>query len=280
MKKYLLLALSAFFITTGVLIILNLDRLKPKGYGGLMVTANILSKVYLDNKALGNTPLCKCTQKDYLQEGQYTLKIEPQDKKFVPFTTKINIQNGILTAVDRTFLPGSYASAYILNLEKINSRNSEIEVISIPDQALASVDNASQKLTPFLVENVTATDHNIELAKNGFAKKTIRIKTVPSYKLVVNAILGTKSENQIDLTQTPIPTKTASESAYVKILDTPTGFLRVRSKPDISSEEITRVDPGSTFPYVDQQEDWIAIKLKDGRQGWVSSTFAEKVNLP
>ena len=278
MRKYLLLALSAFFITTGVLIILNFNQLKPHGYGGLKVTANLQSKIYLDGKLQGTTPFCRCTPENNLKEGEYLLKIAPDDQKIVPFSYRINIEKGVLTVVDRTFLPGSFASAYILSLEKINSKESEIMVISIPDQALVSIDGNTQGVTPYSLKNTASSDHDIELSKDGYNKKTIRIKTIPSYKLIANVLLGTKNENQIGTEQnTPTPTKTASPSASVRINDTPTGFLRVRKEPSLSSDEITRVSPGEIFPYISEQEDWIEIKLKDGKKGWVSSVFAEKI---
>lgn len=58
---------------------------------------------------------------------------------------------------------------------------------------------------------------------------------------------------------------------FVTIADTPTGFLRVRSGP--RGEELTKVEPGSTFPVVDSKDGWSQIVLDDGSLGWVSEEY-------
>jgi uncharacterized protein YgiM (DUF1202 family) len=70
---------------------------------------------------------------------------------------------------------------------------------------------------------------------------------------------------------TPTPTE-----AKIIILQTPTGFLRVRSKPSTSETEVGRVTPGQTFTIIAEQDGWFEITLADKTDGWVSSDYAEK----
>ena len=79
----------------------------------------------------------------------------------------------------------------------------------------------------------------------------------------------------------PTP-KTATGSAttpdkpYVKINDTPTGFLRVRAEASLSSAEVTRVNPGETFSLKDEKSGWYQIEYETGKTGWVAGQYAEK----
>ena len=50
------------------------------------------------------------------------------------------------------------------------------------------------KTTPNLITQISASEHEIELQKGGFGKKTIRIKTVNGYKLMIEAVLGTQPQ--------------------------------------------------------------------------------------
>lgn len=64
--------------------------------------------------------------------------------------------------------------------------------------------------------------------------------------------------------------------AKVLILQTPTGFLRVRASNNVNSAEVGRVSPGETFAIVSQIDDWYQITLPSGVSGWVSSQYATK----
>lgn len=63
----------------------------------------------------------------------------------------------------------------------------------------------------------------------------------------------------------------------VEILPTGLGWLRVRSEPGLSGEEVARVDVGNTYTLIDEESGWYQIELEDGETGWVSGQYAEKV---
>lgn len=284
MKRRILLVLSVLLILAGIFLLIRVaaETLKPRGRGALQVTTNTRAQVFLDNKSIGETPLCRCEQNETLNEGVYELKIVPNDKSVSPFSLRVEINPGVLTAVDRTFLPGSFSSTYILTLKKTNARDSQVFVASIPDEALVSLDGDSKGVTPLTLKGVSASEHEMEIQKQGFAKKTVRIRAVPSHKLILNVILG--AEGEIDETQdvTPqpkadsrglgTPAPTVSKNS-VLIKSTPTGFLRVRKDPTTAAVEIGRVKPGETYEFVDENDSWFKIKLSDGAEGWVSKTY-------
>lgn len=85
-------------------------------------------------------------------------------------------------------------------------------------------------------------------------------------------------------TPTPKPTLTATPTPslaptrpYVEILDTPTGWLRVRSEPNTSTgKEITKVYPKETYRYIETNDTgWYRIELPDGQEGWISGQYAK-----
>lgn len=279
MRKKLVSIVSIILIFIGFFLFFQIiENILPKGQGALQVTSNVRAKVLLNGRETGNTPICLCDQDQRVNEGDYTLQLIPEDSSDT-FTTKIKIVSGVQTVVDRTFLPGSYASAYVLYLEKIGASDTQIFVSSLPDSALVSMDGNDSGVTPVLLKNVSASEHEIELEKEGYGKKTIRVSARTGYKLIIEAILGTiPSSNEIlpgsEITPTPTPTPSTPQ---VTILDTPTGFLRVRSDASISGSEIGQVKPGDTLPLLNESGGWYQIKLPDGLTGWISSSFAQKI---
>ena len=176
-------------------------------------------------------------------------------------------------------MPGSYASSYILTLEKTTSRDPEIFIASIPDGALISFDGKEEGVTPLSLKSISVSEHEIEIQKQGFSNITVRVRAVPSYKLVLNVILGTQGagdETSEPLTPTATAEPTRSEAPRVTISNTPVGFLRVREGPSTSSREIGRVNPGDSYPLADENTSWFQIELRDGTLGWISKQYAIK----
>ena len=293
MKRNLLLAIAVILIVVGLFFLTKAAEIfLPRGQGALQVITNTKSNIYLDNKHVGITPFCKCKQNETLNTGEYMLKIEPQDKSFNPFSAKIKVEKGVLTVVERTFLPESLSSAYILTLEKLNnSSTAQMSISSLPDSAMVTVDGLPSGATPHDIKSISASEHEVEIQKSGFSKKTLRVRTVEGYTLVINAVLGTTSStdtiilptvNPTNLTPTPgtseiSPTKKAPLSAKtVLILQTPNGFLRVREEPSTSTAEVARVKPGETYDVLEEQSGWYKISTSDGIEGWISGTYAQK----
>lgn len=63
----------------------------------------------------------------------------------------------------------------------------------------------------------------------------------------------------------------------VKILPTGVGFLRVRSGPGTSYEEIAKITPGEEYPVLEEKSGWYKISLADGSEGWITGRWAQKI---
>jgi hypothetical protein len=244
--------------------------------GALQITSSPESQVYINDELIGQTPLCKCEAGDTMRAGEYTIKLVPSGIEGEEYQEKIKISDGVLTVVDRKFGVNSTSSGSVISLTPLSDKSkTELLVVSIPSQASIYLDNNKIGNTPYLFENPTISDHSLRIAREGYVEKTIRIRTPESYKLTVVAYLATGDEGDINsILPSPTPSSTEEKSETVIILDTPTGFLRVRESASISSREIARVSPGETFELITEGSGWYQIKLSDGTSGWISSQYA------
>lgn len=280
MKKVIFAVVFLLFVIGGAVGIFILPVQKAKG--ALQVTAIPKSEVFLDNVSLGATPFCKCESIDMLPIGSHTIRLVPTDTSLTPFEEKITINNSVLTVVDRTFEKESASEASIITLTPLaDKKNTALLILSFPDKVDVLLDSSAIGTTPLLLKNITASDHELLLKKNGYKEKTIRIRTVAGYKLETTAFLGI-NQNAINATPSAVPsiTPTASPSAAlvpsVTILKTPTGFLRVRSEPSIASAEVGRVKPTEVYPLIDEKGGWLEIRISNNVTGWISNQYAKK----
>ena len=277
MKKIFLVILPpvlAITIFIAGLFILN----KDSGKGALQVTSAPSSKVYLNGKLLGDTPLCKCDQVNMLAVGEYTIKLIPKEGNFEPFEQKIKITPSVLTVVDRTFGQGGFSQGSIITLSALpNKKDVQFSVLSFPDKVNVFLDNNLVGISPLLLKNVTESDHEIKLTKDGYKDKIIRIRTVAGYRLEALVFMGVNPDfSSSSSSAAAVPVPTASPSAKITILTTPTGFLRVRESNSVSAAQVALVYPGEKYDLISESEGWYQIKLTDGKIGWISTQYAKK----
>lgn len=290
MARKLLFLLAVVLITAGLFLFVRvLDSFKTPGKGALQINSNVKSKVFLNGSEIGTAPLCRCAENETLPAGTYDLRLEPEDTSLAAFSTKIKINGGVLTAVERTFLPGAFASASILTLEKINSSKPELVVTTLPDGAIITIDSAAKGATPFQTNELSASEHELRIGKSGFQEKTMQIQMIENHRLIVEAYLGTEGADQRleeDVEKNPEESEEAEENAEeleeiteepetVTISQTPNGFLRVRSGAGTNFPEVTRVDSGETFELVSETNGWYEIQVDEVTSGFISSEFAE-----
>lgn len=244
--------------------------------GALQVTSSPASKVYLNGEFLGETPLCRCESGEMLVAGESTIRLVPNDSSISDFQEKIKISKGVLTVVDRKFGRDSSSSGSVISLTPLaDSKAVELLVVSIPASSKIYLDNNQIGQTPLLYKNPTVSDHTLRAEKEGYKEKSVRIRTPLGYKLTVSLYLATDDSNQnASSSAQPSPTSAISVSKIV-ILDTPTGFLRVRESNSLNSQEVARVNTGEVYDLVNEEEGWFQVKLGTGTLGWISSQYAK-----
>lgn len=267
----LLIAILIFF---GILFFLD----RKTGKGALQVTSVPQSNIYLDNKLIGTTPFCACDLAQMIPVGDYVIKLVPAASSFRPFEEKLTINKGTLTVVDRTFGNSGESNGSVISLSSLSSKKDiEVLVISLPDKSNVFLDNNPVGVTPLLLKQVSESDHDLRVTLNGYKDKSIKIKTSLGFKLSSLVFLGV----DIDLLNPPAASPTATSSPTISvpkvlILNTPTGFLRVRESNAVSSSEIAQVKPGESYEFISETENWFKIKLNDGKEGWISASYAVK----
>lgn len=277
MKKIFFIIVPIFVLAAIFFLIYQIFFNKNSGMGALQVTASPESKIFLDNKAIGQTPYPKVKGENIFPAGEYTLKIAPANASFGSYEEKIKITNSTLTVVDRKFGPSGTAEGSVISLSPLeNQASTQLLVISFPEKAEIYLDSVLVGTTPFSLKNVTQSDHKLKIRKSGYKEKIIPIRTPGGYELKTIVYLGIDGNAIPSLTPPLASPSAALNTKSVIILDTPTGFLRVRQEAALFANEIGRVLPGESYEMVEEKTDWVAIKLKNGQTGWISSTYAKK----
>lgn len=270
-----------------------------KKTAGLKITAQPNALVFVNGEHLGNTPFLNET----LKPGEYTLKLEVEGDASKMWETRVNLNSKLLTSVDVTFGSGNDTVSYvILNLEPLASKNtSQIAVVSLPDSAIVKLDGQPEGFSPLNLEKISEGDHEIVLGSPGYKQLTIPVKTSNGYKVTVSAKLtkdiglaliptsleatdsGQVKGEEVAVeavekeTSPATPSAVLPEKPYVTILETGTGWLRVRSEPNASQDnELAKVNVGDSFPFVEKNETgWYQIEYETNKLGWISARYAD-----
>ncbi len=219
------------------------------------------SSVFINGQQVSNTPY----ENSSLEPKEYTIKLQKDDNLW---EGQVKLVSGTLTVVNRELSKTTASSAgEILTLDKGHGAT----VISNPSEAEIDIDGKYYGKTPLAVD-IGQGEHTFTLSKDNYLRRSIRATLPQNYNLTISADLAL-SENDLSA---PVPTPTVTATPTVVVLNTPTGFLRVRDKASLSGKEITQVKPGDELTLLDEQGSWDKVKLSDGTEGFVSSSYVKK----
>ncbi|OGG02040.1 hypothetical protein A2W14_06405 [Candidatus Gottesmanbacteria bacterium RBG_16_37_8] len=282
MNRKTILVITIFIIALGF-VIYKLAFAKGAAVAGLKVISSPNASVYLDDKFVGKTPY-----DGQKASGTYLIKLAPEDSEggSVPWQDKIILSAGALTYVKKELGPSDLTSGgEVVYLEKIANDEVQLTVSSTPDAAVVSIDGLEKGITPLNLP-ITEGEHDVVVNSTGFIGRTVKIKAVKGFRVIVNLQLALSPEAQVSPTPTAsqtgaVTTPGASEiepqKPYVLVKDTPTGFLRVRLDASLSATEVGQLKPGVKVPYLDEKSGWFQVTYETGKDGWISSRYAEKV---
>lgn len=258
------LVIGAIFFVIGIF--------RPKG-AGISIETTPASVVYINGEQVGRTPYSETRE-----PGEVTVKLIPEsfDDPLAPYETKVELVSGIDTIIRRDFAQTEEESGgVVVSFERVGGKETSIAVVSIPDSAEVSIDGAVRGFTPLKESVVSPGEHTLKIAADGYTERTIRANAHEGYKLTAVIKLAPNGETPEEPEEEE---PTEPQVQEVEILDTPTGFLRVRSGPSTSYEEVAQVEPGERYPYLETDEGtgWFKIDV-DGEEGWVSNQYAEIV---
>lgn len=283
-KLVLLLVLLLMF---GIFILVRFYILNNQNvYGQLQINSSPSASVFINNIAAGRTPF-----KDKYKSGEYILKLIPEKTatETASWQGKIQIYKNALTYVNRELGTSDLASAgevfTITKMEKPpqNSSLGEIFVETEPQGAIVYLDNDEKGVAPLILTDVVKGDHELSVFMPGFLRRTQKVNVDPGHRVNASFKLAFDPNQKRLSSITPVPTKEASASGTtqkerVRILETPTGWLRVRAEPSVDASESAKVDPGETFDILEEREGWYKIEYELQSTGWIYSQYAQKLS--
>jgi len=236
---------------------------------GIRIESNIPAKVFINDLEVGNAPY----QDDSLKPGDYQLSLKPDiatDSAASLWQGYAKLNEGTLTIVIRDIGKSKEeSSGEVISLEN----GSGVTITSSPSGAEVTVDGKNMGVTPLTITDLEEGEHQFILARENFLKRSIRSKVIRDLNLVLSVDLAITEPDLTKLPSTPI-----TSTQQVTIKKTPTGFLRVRESPGLGSKEIGQVKPGEKLVMLEESPGWARIRLSNGKEGWVSSSYIQKEN--
>lgn len=282
----------------------------------LDVKSDPVAAVYINGDHVGSTPFQKEGLKPGEYTVKLVVESNPEKEWQTQVVLKPSLLTNITRFFGDT---EDVSSHFTLSLEKNGNKDSgDITVISLPDSAVVKRDGQPIGFAPVEMTYLSPADYQISVGSPGYKQLAIPIKAIAGHKLTISAKLAKDKDVTKPLESTPeastsaavaasspapspspslaspSPTPKASPKAsaspvtstagipakpFVTILDTPTGWLRVRSEPSgVTENEVGKVDVGKSFPFLKNNgTGWYQIEYEEDKQGWISAQYAKLV---
>lgn len=216
--------------------------------------------VYLNDQKKGETPYAETN----LTSGDYLVKIDSGSNSW---QGQVKLTPGTLTVVNRELNKGSGAGETLI-LEAGNG----VTIIASPAASSVEIDGKIAGQTPIKLD-LPIGEHTFVITHENYQPRTIRANVPQKFNLILSVDLGLKEAdfptNIIIAAPPPVVVK-------LKVLLTPTGFLRVRDKPSTTGAEIGRVSPGDELELIEEVSGWDKIKTASGLEGYVSAAYVSR----
>ncbi len=235
---------------------------------GIRIESNPLATVLINNQEVGKTPY----DSDQLEIGEQLIELKAVDEQnpnqVFAWKGNVVLNPGTVTVVNRDLsVIDATASGEIISLEP----GKGAIIISTPSEAEVTIDGKDVGRTPLRIDELAAGDHVFIIGRPNYLKRSIKASLVEGFRLNLMVDLAL---SEADLTS--INTEPVNVTQQVVIKATPTGFLRVRSEATVNSTEIGRLNPGTTVVLLEELPSWYRIRLSDGKEGYISTSYADK----
>lgn len=281
-KKAFFAVLVLLVIMVSVLVVIYKERSTKSA---LYIESIPSSIVYIDGNQVGKTPYQGEFSK---REIRVKLVADSFSTPIDPYESDISLHKGVKTVLKHEFNPDPEKEVTeSLSFSDVGGSNSSISVVTIPDGARVRIDGKESGVSPIRVDNLVEGQHTISVESFSYNTRIFDVQTKKG--LLLTSFVDLAKNDQI---QAKIEEKKADEEAsqpepaspYKKlsIVDTPTGFLRIRDRPGVDGQEIGRATPGETFDVIsyDAEGGWYQIDFdstasgKLTHEGWVSARYA------
>lgn len=302
------LSMKSKFLIIAFILSLSLSScsLPSSKKSALKINTDPQASVFLDGQKIGSTPFFD----DKLKEGEYTIKLIPENGIGLQWEKRIKLLAGIETQISRKLAEDQdQINGYDFSMEPNFLDTPSLVLIAEPAGAIIKIDGETKGFSPIDLKNVSAGERLIQVTSPGYIDRDLRVNFFPKYKVnayvqlaksdkyqeaIINPSSSSaelkindnkKAEISLDDNLDSLAdNETDSEvdlvgqdlkAPYVTIGDTSTGWLNIRSQPSTSQDNIIKkAKPGERYRYIDKNEaGWFKIEIKNGEIGWLSSKY-------
>lgn len=255
-----------------------------KHEGRIKIISSPRANIFINNKAVGkSTPF-----EEKISPGEYLIKLIPvgEATSTASWQDKIKINSRSLTYIERDLgfseITSSGITLYSTPIKNITKKKNygEIYVDTDPAGAIIKLDNDEKGFSPMLLVDVLKGSHELTIMLPGFFPKTKKINIDEGYRVTAVIKLSIDQSKKIEKKKEStksVEIKEEEKKQTVEVLDTETGYLRVRKEASLYSEEVFRVSPKDTFEILEEKNGWYKIEYEKGKQGWISSEYSKKI---
>jgi len=256
-----------FLLLVALILLAVLNYFWPRK-AGLLVITNQPATVFINGKKEGKIPF-----EASFNPSEVTLKLVPDDNRLAVYETKIKLEPGVKTILQRDLGDSEGKSAGVLvSFEKLGGRKTAVSVISIPDSAQVVIDGQPRGVTPYQLTGVTPGEHNLEIFAADYNGKSIKVRIYPGYKLTAFFQL-------LPFTPTNSSESLAPADNYLKIkLKKGRGKEALREKPLSTAKIMGEIKEDDWCSVLETSEDkkWYRVDCPNKGSGWVEVEFFER----
>ena len=241
-----------------------------KGAGLSILTKPENSEVFVDGESLGSSPFSQI-----IEPGVHTIKISKAG--YISREIGVNIEQGFRLTANVTLSLNPYPQTKKLSekdkftIYDLSSDNSKLNTdYNIWSEALWHFQTSGSKVPKKFSVLIDENGKVYTLISDYSKKKTVAVgylsgtpgKLSDKAKKTWEDLTGGKSKSEV--------------SSKILILDTPNGFLNVRSGPNTNNNILAKINSGETFNLVGEEKDWYKIIYASAKEGWIFSQYADK----
>ena len=244
--------------------------------GTLRIESIPKTSIFINSGFVGQTPL-----QINLKTGVYTVKLVPEstEASLISWSGQIKVFENTTTFVNRELAAKDIlSSGEILSLEKGTGDKAQIWASTEPSGLIVSLDGEDRGVSPMFMDNINQGSHELTVRGEGFIPRTIKVNVINGYRLIADFKLMIDQDYEKKADPQKKKVTTAKTKQKLRILDTPTGWLRVREAPNLNASESAQVLPGDEFNYFEQENNWYQIEYELDKLGWVLGDYVELIN--
>ena len=288
-----MLGLFAIFV-----VVTNLLKDNAHQVGQLRITSSPSTNVFVDNVNVGKTPFEK-----NIEAGEYAIKLIPDRTatSTASWEGKVTVYKNARSYINRELGASNVLSSgetFVIppSSKKSKKDTGEVFIETEPIGALVYLNGEERGIAPLTMENVPVGSHELSLFIPGFVRRTTKINVEHRRSLrgivklaldeaaaqakkqaSISAAKRASASAQLEKEQEEATgsAQTSTGGGVVIITGTPLGWLRVRSEPNLTADEVARVNEGERYSVLESVGGWVRIPYSVDEQGWVSAQFTQ-----